>query len=174
MAFTQKPRTTSFPRRKFLALTTTGAVGLMSLPHPLAASTAPPTPSTQPKALAMELVEAFVRAAHIDLEQTRKLLKREPALLNATWDWGGGDFETAIGGAGHMGRGDIALYLLENGARMDLFVATMLGELEIVKATLTAFPELMHSKGPHGIPLMIHAEKGGKQAAEVLKYLQDF
>ena len=35
------------------------------------------------------------------------LLDEQPGLLNATWDWGGGDFETALGGAAHMGRRDI-------------------------------------------------------------------
>ena len=38
-----------------------------------------------------------------------------------------------------MGRRDIALLLLENGARMDIFSAAMLGHLEIVRATLGSF-----------------------------------
>jgi len=29
----------------------------------------------------------------------KKLLEREPLLLNASIDWGGGDWETALGGA---------------------------------------------------------------------------
>ncbi len=29
----------------------------------------------------------------------------QPALLNAAWDWGGGDFETALAGAAHRGTG---------------------------------------------------------------------
>lgn len=126
----------------------------------------------RPPALPPELVREFVGAAHGDLEKTRALLAKESGLLNATWDWGGGDFEMAIGGAGHMGRRDIAEFLLSQGARMDLFVAAMLGKLEIVKATLSAYPELKSSKGPHGITLTRHAEMGGEGAAEVLKYLQ--
>jgi hypothetical protein len=43
------------------------------------------------------------------------MLESEPRLLRATWDWGGGDFETALGGAAHMGRRDIAAWLLERG-----------------------------------------------------------
>ena len=94
------------------------------------------------------------------------------SLLNATWDWGGGDFEMAIGGAGHMGRRDIALFLISQGGRFDLFVAAMLGRLDVVKPMLTAFPHLAESKGPHGIPLMVHAQKGGQEAAEVAAFLE--
>src|SRR6266436_2493938 len=39
--------------------------------------------------------------------------------------------------------------------------ATMLGKLEIVKAAVVAFPNIVHVPGPHGIPLIVHAEKGG-------------
>ncbi|MGE5461735.1 MAG: hypothetical protein ACM3PS_00170, partial [Syntrophothermus sp.] len=91
---------------------------------------------------------------------------------NACWDWGGGDFESGLGAASHMGRKDIAEFLLENGARLDLFAATMLGKLEIVKATLSAFPEAIHTPGPHGIPLIAHARAGGDGAKEVLEYLE--
>ena len=38
----------------------------------------------------------FVRKAHADLNGTKALLAEQPSLLNATWDWGGGDFETGI------------------------------------------------------------------------------
>jgi hypothetical protein len=63
---------------------------------------------------------------------------------------------------------------LENDARLDLFTAAMLGRLEIVKATLTAFPEAIHTPGPHGIPLIAHARTGGEGAKEVLEYLESF
>src|SRR5205814_6722729 len=61
------------------------------------------------------LVQDFVIFAHGDLAMTKKLLEREPALLNATMDWGAGDWETGLGGASHMGRRDIAEFLLEHG-----------------------------------------------------------
>ena len=57
-------------------------------------------------ALESNLVEEFVRVAHSDFDRTKELLAQEPALVNATWDWGGGDFETALGAASHMGRRD--------------------------------------------------------------------
>jgi len=48
------------------------------------------------------LVREFIRKAHGDLDRVKELLKQEPSLVNATWDWCGGDFETALGAAAHM------------------------------------------------------------------------
>jgi hypothetical protein len=128
--------------------------------------------SERPPALDSETVESFVAKAHGDLDGVRALLEDEPALVNATWDWGGGDWETALGAAAHMGRRDIALYLLDHGARIDLFAAAMLGELEIVRAVLAAFPEQRDARGPHGIPLVEHARAGGEDARAVLELLE--
>ncbi len=118
------------------------------------------------------LVQDFVIYAHSDLEMVKKLLEKEPGLLNATMDWGGGDWETGLGGASHMGRRDIAEFLLEKGARIDLFCATMLGLLDAVKAFLTLQPKLIDAKGPHGFTLHFHAQVGGQPAEPVLAYLQ--
>lgn len=123
-------------------------------------------------ALAATLVEEIVRVAHADLDRTRELLAQEPALVNATWDWGSGDFETALGAAAHMGRKDIADFLLEHGARLDIFAAAMLGNLEVVRAALTTYPDALNIPGPHGISLIAHAEAGGEGAKAVLEYLQ--
>jgi hypothetical protein len=118
------------------------------------------------------LVQDFVIFAHSDLEMVKKLLEREPALLNATMDWGGGDWETGLGGASHMGRRDIVEYLLERGARIDLFCAAMMGRLDAVRSFLTLQPHLIDAKGPHGFTLHFHAQVGGKEAEPVLEYLQ--
>jgi hypothetical protein len=126
----------------------------------------------RPPALDAELVQEFVIKAHGDLDRVKQLLEQEPRLVNATWDWGGGDWETGLGGAAHMGRPDIARYLLAHGARIDLFAAAMLGELEIVKAVIAAFPDARTVPGPHGIPLLAHARAGGDEAAGVVRYLE--
>ncbi len=118
------------------------------------------------------LVQDFVVYAHSDLPMTKKLLGKEPALLNATMDWGGGDWETGLGGASHMGRRDIVSFLLERGARIDIFCAAMMGQLDAVKAFLTLQPKLIDAKGPHGFTLHFHAQVGGKESEEVLDYLQ--
>lgn len=118
------------------------------------------------------LVKQFVVAGHGNLDRVREMLAAQPALINATWDWGGGDFETALGGASHMGRADIARFLLENNARMDLFAAAMLGRLDIIKAAAAAFPNILRVPGPHKIPLIAHAEKGGPDAVAVVEFLR--
>ena len=123
-------------------------------------------------ALEATLIQEFVSKSHGDLERVKELLAQEPALINSSWDWGGGDWETGLGAAAHMGRKDIAIFLLENGARLDLFAAAMLGRLEIVKATLEAYPEAVNILGPHGIPLIAHAQAGGSEAIEVYEYLK--
>lgn len=110
--------------------------------------------------------------AHSDFETVKQLLQQEPSLLNAAWDWGGGDWETALGAASHMGRRDIALLLLDHGAPLDIFAAAMLGETEVVRAMLAGYPSLVDARGPHGIPLRVHAEKGGDEARAVLELLE--
>ena len=117
-------------------------------------------------------VKRFVIAGHVNLPAVKAMLTEEPSLINGAIDWGNGDFETALGGASHMGRRDIAEYLLEHNARMDIFAATMLGKLDIVSAAIAAFPNIMHVPGPHGIPLIVHAEKGGPAAETVLEFLR--
>jgi hypothetical protein len=44
------------------------------------------TPRLEP-----ELVRDFVSNAHGDLERVRDLLRQQPALVNAAWDWGQGN-----------------------------------------------------------------------------------
>ena len=128
--------------------------------------------SDAPPQLDPSKVQAFVANAHGDLEAVRSLLAEEPRLVNASWDWGGGDWETGLGAAAHMGRRDIALILLENGARLDLFAAAMLGDVDVVRATLAAFPAMRDELGPHGIPLIEHARAGGDDARAVLELLE--
>src|SRR5579872_5036692 len=122
-------------------------------------------------AIKAELVHEFVGTAHGNLARVQELLAQEPSLVNAAWDWGGGDWETALGAAAHMGRRDIALFLLDHGARLDLYAAAMLGHLDIVRSTLEAFPAALRVPGPHGIPLLAHARAGGEDAASVVEYL---
>jgi hypothetical protein len=118
------------------------------------------------------LVQDFVIFAHSDLDMVKKLLDMEPALLNATMDWGQGDWETGLGGASHMGRRDIVEFLLDRGARIDIFCAAMLGLLDAVKSFLTLQPRLIDAKGPHGFTLHFHAQVGGEASEPVLQYLQ--
>lgn len=140
-------------------------------PAPGSSPAAPVIPDRGPP-IESGLVKQFVIAGHGNLEKVKEMLAAQPALINATWDWGGGDFETALGGASHMGRPDIARFLLENNARMDLFAAAMLGRLDIIKAAAAAFPNILRVPGPHKIPLIAHAEKGGADAVAVVEFLR--
>ena len=125
----------------------------------------------RPAPLAADLVRAFVIAGHGDLDKVKATLAETPEVVNATWDWGGGDFETALGGAAHVGQREIALYLLAHGARFDLYAAAMLGQLDAVKVVLEANPAARFTPGAHGIPLMAHALRGGAEAEAVVAYL---
>ena len=117
-------------------------------------------------------VQDFVIYAHSELDMVKKLLDKEPMLINAAMDWGGGDWETGLGGASHMGRRDIVEVLLERGARIDIFCAAMLGQLEAVRSFLTLQPKLIDARGPHGFTLHFHAQVGGTDSEKVLEYLQ--
>lgn len=126
---------------------------------------------TTKAALPKHIVEDFVNSSHGNIERVRSLLDLHPTLLNAAWDWGAGDWETALGAAAHMGRRDIAILLLERGARMDIFAAAMLGHLQVVQALISVNSDAWQWRGPHGIPLLKHAEAGGTEAEAVVRYL---
>lgn len=125
-----------------------------------------------PQQLPPELVAEFVRVAHGGLDETRAMLDREPQLVNAGRDWGAGDWETGLGAAAHVGHREIAELLIDRGARLDIFAAAMLGETEIVRAILKAFPATRDALGPHGISLLEHAQNGGAWAQGVLDLLE--
>ncbi len=122
--------------------------------------------------LAVELVREFVGAGHSDLTKVKAMLAEQPGLIEAAYDWGGGDFEMALGGAGHMGQREIAEYLIAQGAPVELHAAAMLGKLDLVKAAVAAFPNVAHIPGPHKITLIAHARKGGLQAEAVVDFLE--
>ncbi len=129
-------------------------------------------PSWKKRQINRQLAQDFVIYAHSDLEMVKKLLEREPGLVNASIDWGGGDWETALGGASHMGKKEIVQYLLSRGARIDIFCATMMGQLDAIKAFLALDPSLIDAKGPHGFSLHFHAQVGGDTAQSTLDFLQ--
>ncbi len=119
-----------------------------------------------------EKVREMVGVCHRDVDRARALLDEHPALVNAAWDWGFGDWETALGAAAHTGRRNIAELLLERGARLDIYAAAMLGQTETVKAMIAAAPGIQRNPGPHGITLLAHAEAGGEAARPTFAYLE--
>jgi hypothetical protein len=117
-------------------------------------------------------VREIVGASHRNEAKVRELIEAKPALVNAWWDWGYGDWESPLGAASHVGNRAIAAFLIEHGARIDIFAATMLGMTEVVKAFVKAQPGVQRTLGPHGITLLAHAKAGGVPAAETLAFLE--
>jgi hypothetical protein len=119
-----------------------------------------------------ELVREMVTVAHFDLKRVKELVESRPSLAKACWDWGFGDWESAIGAASHVGNRPIAEYLISKGARPSLFSAAMLGQVDVVKAFVAGQPGIQRIHGPHGITLLAHAKNGGAGARRVYDFLQ--
>jgi hypothetical protein len=109
-------------------------------------------------AVELDQVRDVVGASHSDLEKVKTLVGERPELSNSTWDWGFGDFETALGAASHMGRKDIAEYLIAQGARPDIFSLVAIGSVDGVKGMVDSVPGIQRITGPHGITLLRHAQ----------------
>lgn len=105
-------------------------------------------------------VAEMVGVSHFNLDRVKELIAMRPELARATWDWGFGDWESAIGAASHTGRRDIVAFLMAHGARPTLFTYAMLGAFDVVKAAITATPGAQQAGGPHGISLLRHAKIG--------------
>ncbi len=129
-----------------------------------------------------DLVRSVVGASHANIDRVRELVTAHPTLAKAAWDWGFGDWETALGAASHTGRADIATLLIEHGARPNLFTLAMFGHLDAVRAVVQAMPGIQRISGPHGITLLQHARNAISQtrntdehrakAREVEEYLE--
>jgi len=145
-------------RNQFLKNSITG-LSLISVAPILAF----PNQQQRPPQLDTKLVKEFVGAGHNNLNQVKEMLQEHPNLIYARYDQGNGDFEEAIEGAGHVGDKEIANYLISQGARVNLFVLTMLGKSELVIPFLKEYPELIHAKGAHGYTLLHHAKVGGSK-----------
>ena len=118
------------------------------------------------------LVKEFVGTSHRDMSKVVELHTNHPALLNVAWDWGGGDFETALGAASHVGYIELVNYLIEKGGQMNFLTLCLLGKTEMVKSMLTAYPPLLNMKGSHGFSPLHHAIQGEANAEEVKEYLE--
>ncbi len=137
-----------------------------------AAEQAMPTLSESFPTQPVELVLETVTVAHGNVKRLKELVDARPSLAKAAYDWGFGDWEDALGAASHVGNREIAEYLIAKGARPTLYSATMLGQLEVVRAFVTAQPGCQRIPGPHSIPLLSHAKMGGVAAEPVLRYLE--
>lgn len=158
-------------RKSFLGNVMLSAGGAVAFPFLLNGQTPAGGTPNKPEAIPAEKVKEFVGASHGKFDVVKQLLAEFPNLLYCSWDWGGGDFESGLEAAGHVGHREIAGHLLELGGRPNIFVLTMLGKTQLVKPILEAYPQFLNAKGPHGLTLLHHAQKGGDDARELLEYL---
>jgi Ankyrin repeat len=161
---------TTVSRRTLLRLFPSLAVA-----SPLSWNQEAPAASAIPAAFPAQdaaVVREMVTVAHGNVARVKELVAARPALARAAWEWGYGDWETALGAASHVGNREIAELLLANGAQPTMFSAAMLGHLDVVKAFVAASPGAQRIRGPHSITLLAHAKAGGAAAAEVVRYLE--
>jgi hypothetical protein len=151
-------------RNKFLTTGLATALGALAFRAPLMAQDSPPP-------FQIALVKEFVIAGHGNASKVREMLAEHPNLLYSRYDWGNGDFEEAIEGAAHVGNREIVNFLIEQGARLNLFALTMLGKTELVIPVLDQFPKLVFARGAHGLTLLHHAKVGGTESEKIFQYL---
>lgn len=163
------PMETTLNRSRFIKTTLTGAAALFLPPPLLKAQNQEPE---RPAQIKLEIVKEFVGVSHGKFDRMKEMLENDHLLLHVSYDWGGGDYESGIEAAGHVGNKEIAAYLLAKGARYNVYLASMLGHLDIIKQVLTSNPQLLNSKGPHGFTMLHHAIKGGEESKAVATYLQ--
>ena len=152
----------NFSRQDFLQYSLLGATGILlpSFVH------AQDPKQEKPAPLNLEIVREFVGVCHSKIDRVKEMLDKEHLLLHVSVDWGGGDFESGVEAAGHVGNKEIAAYLLSKGARYNIYLASMLGHLEVVKQVLAFNPSLLNSKGAHGYTMLHHARKGEAKLVE--------
>lgn len=155
-------------RSSFLKYSLSGVAGLMLSPAAGANRL-----QDKPAPIDLALVREFVGVAHGKIDRVKEMLESNHLLLHVSYDWGGGDYESAIEAAGHVGNREIADYLLSKGARYNIYLACMLGHLDIVRQVLVTNPSLINSKGPHGFTMLHHAQRGGATAIPVVRFLEE-
>ena len=154
-----------FTRRNFLAILPASAL-IPTVRQAPADSALPASFPHQDPAVVREMVGV----SHGNVARVKELVAARPALARAAWEWGYGDWETAIGAASHVGNKEIARILLDNGAHPTIFSAAMLGQLDALRSLIAASPGIQRTRGPHGITLLAHARAGGH--VETVKYLE--
>ena len=155
-------------RKEFIRASLAASTGLM-VPS-FVQATAVDNQDAEP--IDMAIVKEFVLKSHNDFSRVQALLTEYPHLLNATVDWKDGDFESSIGAMAHMGYLDQVKFMIEKGARFDIFVLALLGQTALVKSLIDFYPQALHAIGPHGFTLLHHAKKGGEPAQELYDFLQ--
>jgi ankyrin repeat protein len=112
---------------------------------------------TQEQPPSTEQIREFVIAGHGNLEKVKQMLAENPRLLNASYRWNEKDTETAVQAAAQVGSANVAQFLLQQGAPLEICTAAMLGMRDEVEHRLNNDPQNTNATGAHGIPLLPHA-----------------
>ncbi len=118
--------------------------------------------------LTQEQIDEFVAACHGNFDAVKSILADHPDLINSRSSLD----ESPLGAAAHVGNREIAEYLVEHGAEVDLAAATMLGDIETVESILQTDATAAAGVGAHGIPVIFHAVAGG--SVEMVTLLLDY
>lgn len=156
----------NFQRRRFIKSTAFGIIGITGFGYvlgneniyPQAKNPDDDTLFYRYPSMDDTMVSSIVGASHGNFAKVKELVTARPELAGAAWDWGFGDWETALGAASHVGRRDIAEFLIANGARPDIFTYTMMGMIRSVQEIIETMPGIQTHHGPHGITLLQHAK----------------
>ncbi len=155
-----------FQRRRFIKSSAFGLIGITAFGYSSAqnavSNVISPT-NVEPlfyryPSMNDNMVSGIVGASHGNFDKVKELVNKRPELAGASWDWGFGDWETALGAASHVGRRDIAEFLMSHGARPDIFTYTMMGMFKAVLEIIETVPGIQSHTGPHGITLLQHAK----------------
>src|SRR5207249_6906906 len=109
---------------------------------------------TQQQPPSIEQIREFVIAGHGNLDKVKQMLAENPQLLNASYQWNDNDRETAIQAAAQVGNAQVARYLIDNGAPLEICTAAMLGQRDEVERPLNDDPGSASATGGHRIPLL--------------------
>src|SRR3989442_1303082 len=112
-----------------------------------------------------EVVTEFVNNAHGNLARVRELLAARPELLNERSALG----ESALAAAAHVGNREIARFLIDAGAPLDICTAAMLADREKV-ASFLEDPAQARAQGAHRLgrprPAPLPADRPGADVLE--------
>lgn len=113
-----------------------------------------------------QLRNEMVEAVKLNnLEKVAQLIHQDSTLVNATNSKG----ETAVLMAAYMRANDIKELLIDNGAELDVFEASVVGSTGRVKELLEQSPELISAYSPDGfMPLSMAAHFGNEEIVKLL------
>jgi ankyrin repeat protein len=118
-----------------------------------------------PQAVPQNVIEECVGNAHGNLSRVAELIAQYPAVVNARAPWN----ETPVEAATQMGNKSIIDLLVQHGAPVDFFTASVLGHVEQVRGELAANPARAKDRGVHDLPALYFAAIGGsREVAELL------